>query len=135
MKKIYFAGSIRGGRQDAELYGRIISRLKEYGYVLTEHVGNAQVLELEKDNSAESIYARDMAWMFEADILIAEATNPSLGAGYEIARAEERNIPVHIFYNKKRCSLSAMLAGNAKFFIHPYENEDEIYAVLKELFL
>ena len=133
--KIYFAGSIRGGRADAALYNRIIGYIKRTDIVLTEHVGNTQVLEMEKDNSAESIYARDMAWMFEADILIAEATNPSLGVGYEIARAEERSIPVHIFYDKTRTSLSAMLVGDPKFFIHPYENEDEIYAVLKELFL
>ena len=27
--KVYFAGSIRGGRQDAELYRRVIAALKE----------------------------------------------------------------------------------------------------------
>ena len=38
-KKIYFGGSIAGGRQDEELYGRIITKLQEYGEVLTEFVG------------------------------------------------------------------------------------------------
>ena len=38
-KKIYFAGSIAGGRQDEDLYGRIIAKLGEYGKVLTEIVG------------------------------------------------------------------------------------------------
>lgn len=27
--KVYFAGSIRGGRQDAELYRKVIAALKE----------------------------------------------------------------------------------------------------------
>jgi len=33
--RIYFAGSIRGGRDDAMLYQRIIALLTEYGEVLT----------------------------------------------------------------------------------------------------
>ena len=40
MKKVYFAGSIRGGRQDAALYAEMISFLENHGCrVLTEHVG------------------------------------------------------------------------------------------------
>lgn len=42
---IYFCGSIRGGREDAALYRRIIDQLKEYGDVLTEHIGDADVLD------------------------------------------------------------------------------------------
>lgn len=45
---IYFCGSIRGGRDDAALYRRIIDQLKQYGEVLTEHVGEANILEKDK---------------------------------------------------------------------------------------
>lgn len=38
--KIYFAASIRGGRQDAHIYSKIVALLKNYGRVLTEHVGD-----------------------------------------------------------------------------------------------
>lgn len=31
MKKIYFAGSIRGGREDIALYAALIARLRERG--------------------------------------------------------------------------------------------------------
>jgi hypothetical protein len=41
--KIYFCGSIYGGRQDAELYTRLIEQLKGYGTVLTEHVGSKEL--------------------------------------------------------------------------------------------
>lgn len=37
-KKIYFAGSIRGGRVDAALYQRIIQYINRTDVVLTEHV-------------------------------------------------------------------------------------------------
>lgn len=43
MADIYFCGSIRGGRQDAEIYARIIKMLGEHGQVLTEHVGSKDI--------------------------------------------------------------------------------------------
>jgi hypothetical protein len=43
-RKIYFAGSIRAGRQDVDLYHRLIEELKTYGQVLTEHVGSVTAL-------------------------------------------------------------------------------------------
>ena len=33
-RKIYFCGSIRAGRGDADLYGRIVKMLETYGKVL-----------------------------------------------------------------------------------------------------
>ena len=41
--KIYFAGAIRGGRKDAQLYKNLIAYLKEKGQVLTEQIGRAHV--------------------------------------------------------------------------------------------
>ena len=38
-KKIYFCGSIRAGRQDVDLYERIIQILGRFGEVLTPFVG------------------------------------------------------------------------------------------------
>ncbi len=38
-KKIYFAGSIRGGRGDAALYKRMLDYMKRTDVVLTEHIG------------------------------------------------------------------------------------------------
>ena len=42
--KIYFCGSISGGRDDAELYAKIIKYLQSYGQVLTEHVGDSEAI-------------------------------------------------------------------------------------------
>ena len=38
--KVYFAGSIRGGRIDAALYERLIKYIQKTDVVLTEHVGD-----------------------------------------------------------------------------------------------
>ena len=133
-KKIYFAGSIRGGRDDANLYKRMINYLKVDNVVLTEHVGNDNLsLEEQCRERDASIYNRDTDWLRKCDILIGECTCPSLGVGYELAYAERLGIPCHIFYNKAKTQLSAMLTGNLYFKLHPYENEDEIFEELDKI--
>ena len=128
--KIYFAGSIRGGRADVGLYHRLIEHLKQNHTVLTEHVGD---LSLQESSTDTAIYNQDTAWLRESDVVVAECSNPSLGVGYELAYAEKYNKPVHIFYNQNRGALSAMLTGDPYFHIHPYGEEDEIYPVLDEV--
>lgn len=133
-KKIYFAGSIRGGRVDADLYNRIISYIQRTDIVLTEHVGGSDLCLEEQGFARDSkIYNQDTAWLRESDLLIGECTCPSLGVGYELAYAERFGIPCHIFYNKTKTHLSAMLTGNPYFQIHPYEKEEEIYGVIDEI--
>ena len=130
--KIYFAGSIRGGRKDAELYRKVIAVLKERHQVLTEHVGDLSLSTVE-DKGDKTIYEQDTAWLRECDVVVAECTQVSLGVGYELAYAEAHNKEVHIFYRPKETPLSAMLAGNERFHIHRYENADEILAQVREM--
>lgn len=130
MKKIYFAGSIRGGRIDAALYRRMIEYMQRTDIVLTEHIGHPELNILEKGKADEDIYNQDTAWLRESDVLIGECTCPSLGVGYELAYAEKHGIPCHIFYDMTKTQLSAMLRGNPYFIIHPYEKEEEIYPVI-----
>ena len=129
-KKVYFAGSIRGGRIDADLYRRIIEYMQRNSIVLTEHIGRPDLNLMEQGKRDVDIYDQDTAWLRESDVLIGECSCPSLGVGYELAYAEARGIPCHIFYDKTKTQLSAMLTGNPYFIIHPYSSEEEIYEVL-----
>ena len=133
-KKIYFAGSIRGGRVDADLYRRIIDYIQRTDVVLTEHVGSSDLCLTEQGRERDArIYNQDTAWLRESDMLIGECTCPSLGVGYELAYAESHGIPCHIFYDRTKTQLSAMLTGNPYFNIHPYSTEDEIYPLLDQI--
>lgn len=133
MKKIYFAGSIRGGRIDADLYGRLIKHMQKDNIVLTEHIGSPHLNLMEQGKRDIDIYNEDTAWLRESDIVIAECTCPSLGVGYEMAYAEKIGKPCHIFYDRSKTQLSAMLTGNPYFHIHPYETENEIYNILNTI--
>lgn len=109
--KIYFCGSIRGGRGDQELYEEIIGFLQEFGTVLTEHVGE-KVLQSDLYLSDKEIYIRDIEWLDSADIVVAEVSTPSLGVGFEIARALSLNKKIIcLCQENKNDSLSAMIKG------------------------
>ena len=135
MRKVYFAGSIRGGRQDAVLYGEMIAFLEARGcQVLTEHVGLESLREEgERTMTEEEIFRRDMAWLIESELVVAECTTPSHGVGYELGRARDMGKEVHIFYDLSRGRLSAMLAGDSAFILHPYTTHEELFRALERI--
>ena len=60
--KIYFAGSIRGGSEDRNVYHTLIKGLQEFGQALTEHVGDPELTDLgEDDLPDEEIFQRDVS--------------------------------------------------------------------------
>lgn len=125
--KIYFAGSIRGGRNDKDLYLQIISYLTQFGEVLTEHVGDPNLEAFgEKQLSDKAIFDRDMDWLKQSDVIVAEVTTPSLGVGYELGKAEEFNKPVLCLYRTQLGKrLSAMINGNSNYSIAEYSTLEE----------
>lgn len=135
MSKVYFAGSIRGGRNDAAVYKKMIDYIKQKHTVLTEHVGDISYSAFETKDGAKDrqIYNQDTAWLRECDFVIAECSVPSLGVGYELAYAEKYSKPVYILYRKAACELSAMLTGDEYFKIYRYETWDELENILKEI--
>ncbi len=111
---IYFAGSIRGGRDDAALYAKLINHLQQYGTVLTEHVGHASLQAMGEGGLDDSgIHNRDMDWLNQSGLVVAEVTTPSLGVGYEIGCAVTLQKPVLALYRPQEgYRLSAMIGGS-----------------------
>ena len=120
--KIYFSGSIRAGRDDQELYQRLIQSLQYHGQVLTEHVGDPNLTHWGDEGPADQdIYERDMAWLADADVIVAEVSTPSLGVGYELGRAESLKKPTLCLYRERDGrSLSPMVSGNPETMVGRY---------------
>lgn len=136
MNKVYFCGSIRGGRDDVDLYRDIICLIKSYGnLVLTEHIASPEVFGLEKDKSDHDIWAQDMKWLNQADLVIAECSTPSLGVGYELAEAKHLNKRTVVLSRQKErsSSLSAMIAGDPYYDVYLYSSDEELFNTLKNL--
>ena len=135
--KIYFACSIRGGEPDREWFQQLIQHVKQYAQVMTEHSFDYSYDdEIKKDDVW--IYTTDMGWLRESDAVIAEVTAPSLGVGYEIAKAEEWGLPVLMLYrDSPNRAPSAMLNGNKNLPMITYNEKkeaiDAINTFIKEL--
>lgn len=134
--KIYFSGSVSGGREDVGLYLQIIVQLKEHGLVLTEHIGDARLdAGGEPGLSVVEIHDRDLAWLRQADCLVAEVTTPSLGVGYEIGKATEWGKSVLCLFRTGNGSmLSPMIAGSSGAVVRGYRNVGELKDILEEFF-
>lgn len=110
--KVYFACSITGGRQDEAAYSQLVQALLAAGHeVPTAAIADAGYRSLEGDHDAMDVYTRDVAWIEEADALVAEVSTPSHGVGYEISYALERGKPV-LCLHRQEVIVSKMLTGN-----------------------
>jgi 2'-deoxynucleoside 5'-phosphate N-hydrolase len=139
---IYFSGSISSGRQDVDLYRKIVDVLRGAGHrVLDGDVtarapvheaaagarppGSPAILEGGGKLEFFEIFDRDMRWLAEADAVVAEVSLPSTGVGYEIAAARHLyRIPVIALYRSawtSRCS--AMIAGDRGVQVIEYEEQ------------
>ncbi len=130
---IYFAGSIRGGREKVEDYKKIIEVLSSFGTVLTEHIGDSSISIFGQKTMTDSeIYKKDTSWIDQSDIIVAEVTVPSLGVGYELGYAEAMNKKVICLYQVgEGRKLSAMIAGNQNIIVVEYESVSEIEEKLR----
>ena len=135
MTTIYFSGSITGGRGDVELYRNVVAALESDGYrvlagsVIANHIGPGG-----DPLDPCAIFDRDIGWLEQAEILVAEVSMPSTGVGYEIAAARYRyRIPVICLYRPaftKRCS--AMVSGDRDVALIEYETIEEMLPRLRE---
>jgi nucleoside 2-deoxyribosyltransferase len=124
---IYFACSITGGREFEPVYQAIVAGLEADGHVIpTSHLASSEVVGMEKVVSPQDVYQRDIQWIDQADLVIAEVSTPSHGVGYEVAYALSIGKPVLCLFQQGR-AVSKMLTGNthAKIRVKTYQTRKE----------
>ena len=110
--RIYFAGAICAGRDNVRVYQHIVERLKSLGHAVpSEHVARPGVLDEESRLTPREVFERDMAWLGQADAVIAEVSTPSLGVGFEIATALARRAPTLCLF-REDLNISKMITGH-----------------------
>ena len=143
--KIYFAAPIRGDRSKIETNKFIVKLINELGHeVLTGHTvkKKEKLVEIENNFGHTNIYQRDMSWLKECDIMIAEASVPSFGVGYEVGYLlgngnsfDKKNRKVIILYDKNtEEKVSALAVGNtdSNVIVCGYRNKEDIRQFLKK---
>jgi len=109
---IYFACSITGGREFESVYQAIVQALVEDGHVVpTAHLAETGVTSVEAVVEPREVYGRDVKWIQECNVLIAEVSVPSHGVGYEIGFALSIGKQVLALHQQGR-KVSKMISGN-----------------------
>ena len=109
---IYFACSITGGREFEPVYQAIVAALLADGHEIpTAHLAKPGVSIDENTLPPRTVYDRDVTWIENCDVLIAEVSVPSHGVGFEIGYALNAGKRVCCLYRKNR-EVSKMITGN-----------------------
>lgn len=136
--RIYLACTIRGDRSRLEVARALATVMRQGGHeLLTERFLDDRAEDEDGRLSEAEVFQRDLAWLDECDVLVAEASGSSYGVGFEVgyvlARAGETGKAVVVLYDRRaRDRVSRLISGNT----HPhcvtveYASADEAAAAL-----
>lgn len=130
---IYFACSITGGREFEPVYQAIVAALTSDGHEIpTSDLVKSNVQENERTLTAHEVYERDVNWIQNCDVLIAEVSVPSHGVGYEIGFALNIGKPMLCIHHTER-SISKMIIGNSDptLIIQAYSHTEEAISLTR----
>jgi nucleoside 2-deoxyribosyltransferase len=130
---IYFACSITGGREFELVFQAMVDAILMDGHeVPTAHLATPAVREMEMIVAPDQVYARDVAWIRGADVLVAEVSTPSHGVGYEIGFALGLGKPVLACHRRDR-GISKMISGNPdeNLTVRQYDTPEEVVEIVR----
>jgi nucleoside 2-deoxyribosyltransferase len=133
--KIYYSAAIRGAHytDNSYLHKSIIEHLLNHHIVLTEHLADGSLKDLgEQGMPDKQIHDRDMQWVRDADVIIAEVSNPSLGVGYELGRAVEMGKKILCLFRLVDRRLSAMISGSDRMVVREYRTKEEAIGIIDD---
>lgn len=130
---IYCAGPIRGNLTYQESYKKIIEYVENLGHSVLAELSNESYSNIALTD--KQIYKRDINWIDESKVMIAEASGPSLGVGFEISYAIfQRKIPVLALYNSEVQQISAMIMGcdSPLLSAQKYPNYEDMKKIIEQ---
>ena len=87
--KIYFGFTVAGGRSAIDTARSVVHLLEELGNeALTCHLVSDNAWEMDRLISPQEVYRRDMAWLEQCEVFIAEVSGSSFGLGFETGSHE-----------------------------------------------
>ena len=84
LMKIYFGFTVAGDRSSIDAARKVVAMLQEKGHeVLTEHLVHDNAWSQDRLVPAQQVYQRDMKWLEQCDLFLAEVSGSSFGLGFE----------------------------------------------------
>jgi hypothetical protein len=137
--KIYFGFTVAGDRSTVETARSIVAWLEELGHeVLTRHLVSDDARAADRSLGAQAVYQRDMAWLRQCDLFIAEVSGSSFGLGFEagyLLGATQHKVILFYSLNSKE-KISLLITGNThpNCVLVPYSNLGEVEAFIRNQF-
>jgi nucleoside 2-deoxyribosyltransferase len=129
--KIYFGFTVAGDRSAVKVARKIVNILVDMDHeVLTRHLVEENAWEADRQITPKEVYLRDMKWLEQCDMFIAEVSGSSFGLGFETgyllgATTKE----VVLFYRRDvETKISLLITGitHPNCRLAPYSNPDEV---------
>ncbi len=134
--KIYFGFTVAGNRSSLEAARRIVELLVQMGHeVLTRHLVRDDAWEADRRITPQEVYQRDMKWLEQCDLFMAEVSGSSFGLGFEtgyLLGATDKKIVLFFRQdNGNTISLIIMDIAHPNCTVVPYSQVDELEAWVK----
>ena len=134
--KIYFGFTVAGDRSTLETARRMVQCLEDLGHeVLTRHLVSDDARERDRLLGPQAVYERDMAWLRQCDLFIAEVSGSSFGLGFEAGYllGATQNKVVLIYKLSVEDKISLLITGNAhpNCTLVPYSSLADVEAFIK----
>ncbi len=117
--KIYFGFTVAGNRSSLEAARKLVDLLVKMGHeILTRHLVQDDAWEADQRLTPLDVYRRDMKWLEQCDLFIAEVSGSSFGVGFEtgyLLGATKKKV-VLFFRRDAEKTISRMITGVA----HPH---------------
>jgi len=129
--KIYFGFTVAGDRSGIDTARKVVHQLEEMGHeVLTRHLVSDNAWEADRSVSPQDVYRRDMAWLGQCELFIAEVSGSSFGLGFEtgyMLGATSKKV-VLLYRRDVEQRVSLLITGNAhpNCTLVPYTNLEEV---------
>jgi hypothetical protein len=113
--KIYFGFTVAGDRSAIDTARRVVELLEEYGHeVLTRHLVDADAWKADRLIGPQDVFRRDMAWLQQCDLFIAEVSGSSFGLGFEtgyLLGATSKKV-ILLYRREMEHKVSLLITGN-----------------------
>jgi nucleoside 2-deoxyribosyltransferase len=134
--KVYFGFTVAGNRSSLEAARKIVESLVQMGHeVLTRHLVRDDAWEMDRRMSPAEVYRRDMRWLEQCDLFMAEVSGSSFGVGFEtgyLLGATEKKV-VLFFRRDAEKTISRIITGVAhpNCTVVPYSQVEEVETWIK----
>jgi nucleoside 2-deoxyribosyltransferase len=129
--KIYFGFTVAGDRSAIDTARKVVQLLEDLGHqVLTRHLVDDNAWEADRRISAQDVYRRDMAWLEQCELFIAEVSGSSFGLGFEtgyLLGATNKRV-ILLYRRELERKVSLLISGNSHVncTLMPYATMEEV---------